>query len=140
MVRVLRSERGAVFVELVLSCFILIIFFYACTESFLLIRDKLYLQRVVRDGAREAVIVEGSEDAGIAKARASAKRFFGSRASKVDIKMERYDANRVHTRTCVANYPHPVLGPLSEKIFGSKEVVLGAKATFGWRDLAAGYE
>ncbi|NPV30539.1 MAG: hypothetical protein HPY58_13015 [Firmicutes bacterium] len=140
MVKRLKSERGTVLIELVFSCLILVIFFYACTEVFLLVRDKLYLQRIARDGAREAVIVGGSESAGTAKARARAQQFFGNRASKVDVEMKRYDGDRVHAVTCVVSYPHPVFGPLSEKIFGSREVTLSARATFGWRDLATGYE
>lgn len=136
MLNVVKSEKGTVLIELVASCLVLIVFFFACAETWFLVRDKLYLQRIARDGAREAVIVGGSTSSGEDKARDDARQFFGSRASKVNIQMDRYDSSRFHSVTCSVSYPHPVFGNL----ISSREVNLSARAVFGWRDEAKSYE
>ncbi len=136
MFEVARSEKGTVLIELVASCLVLMVFFFACAETWFLVRDKLYLQRIARDGAREAVIVGGSIGAGRDKAEDDARQFFGSRASKVNIDMDRHDSYRFHSVTCSVSYPHPVFGNL----VSGGEVNLNARATFGWKDEATDYE
>lgn len=136
MFDVARSEKGTVLIELVASCLVLTVFFFACAETWFLVRDKLYLQRIAREGAREAVIVGGDEGTGRDKAEDDARQFFGSRASKVNISMDRYDSYRFHSVTCSVSYPHPVFG----KYLGVWEVNLNARATYGWKDEATAYE
>jgi Flp pilus assembly protein TadG len=123
-----RTERGSVLVEMVAACLLLTIFFFICAGTWFLVQDKLSLERVARDGAREAVIV-GDIDKGRQKAEDRAEQFFGKRAGDVDIHFESIDDGTFHARTCVATYPHKLFG------FGT-EVTLRAEATYGWKDTA----
>lgn len=126
-------------VETVLSCLLLLVFFFACVGVWQMVRDKLYLERIARDGAREAVMV-GSLDAGRAKAEDRARQFFGSRWREVQIDLTRRDEHRLHYVTCTARFTRPLVGPAAGKLLGVGEVTLGGKAVFGWKDLATSYE
>ncbi|WP_027718972.1 TadE/TadG family type IV pilus assembly protein [Desulfovirgula thermocuniculi] len=134
-----EREKGSVLVELVMACLVLMVFFFACVEVAWLIRDDVYLQRVARDAAREAVLA-GSLDAGYAKAADRAQMYFGSNAGDVQVSLERYDAPQRHSVTCVAKYPHRFFGWFSKDILGGKGVTLSAVATFGWWDFPQDYE
>lgn len=134
MLDIAKSEKGTVLIELVISCLVLIIFFYVCAGTWFLIRDKVYLHKVARNGAREAVIIGGDVEAGRNKAYNAAQQFFGSQALKVDISIDRYDSYKFHSVTCSVSYRHPVFGNLG------REVDLHDRATFGWQDEAKTYE
>lgn len=124
----LKSEKGTVLIELVVSCLVLIAFFYVCMGTFFLIRDKMYLERVVRDGAREAAIT-GDLVKGKEKAEDRATQFFGSNSSAVTVSMDQEERNGAEVVTCTASYMHPLFGGRS-----IGEVKLNARAVFCWKD------
>lgn len=133
------GERGSVLVELVMACLVLMVFFFACVEVAWLIRDDVYLQRVARDAAREAVLA-GSLDAGYAKAADRARMYFGGNAGDVRVSLERHDSYRSHSVVCTATYPHRFFGWFSKNALGGKGVTLSARAVFGWWDFPQDYE
>jgi len=134
-----RDEKGSVLVELVAACLVLMVFFFACVEVAWVVRDHVYLQRVARDAAREAVLA-GSLDAGYAKGFDRAKAYFGRYAGDVKISLERYDSGQSHSAVCVVTYPHKFFGWFSKNALGGKGVMLSARAVFGWWDFPESYE
>lgn len=109
---------------------VLVVFFFACAETFFLVRDRMLLERIVRDGAREAAIT-GDMGKGEEKADDRARQFFGDRASEVTVTLDRKERNGAEVVVCTADYTHPVFGSLS---LGVGEVRLSARAVFSWKD------
>jgi len=126
-------QRGSVLVELAAACMLLLAFFFASIETMFLVRDSIYLHRLVRDAAREAAIT-GSVTAGEQKARDLAAMYFGRNGSRVRVEFFLYAESQKRSVTCVATYPHRVFGEYSARVLGGWEVNLGAHATFGWYD------
>lgn len=124
------DEKGTILIELVVSCLVLLMFFYVCTETFFLVRDKMLLERIARDGAREAALT-GDTGTGREKAHDRARQFFGKRASEVTVELERKERNGAEVVICTVGYGHPVFGNLGLSI---GEVRLGARAVFSWKD------
>lgn len=133
----LPGEKGTVLIELVMSFLVLVTFFFACVEIMWLVRDNVYLHRVAREAAREAVIT-GSISEGYAKARDMAGMYFGNQ--DIGVSLERRDAYRNHTVTCLATYQHRFFGTVSKEALGGKGVTLSAKAVYGWKDFTEDYE
>lgn len=132
MFRMLRSNKGTIMVELVASCLILVVFFCAVSDVFCLIRDQIYIQRVVRDGAREAAIL-GDTSMGKEKARDRAMQYFGSKDSLRHLEIQEKTEGNITFVVCQAEYPHRFY-------FSRKEMGLNAQATYGWWDTVQDYE
>lgn len=130
---ILSEQRGTVLLELALSCIVLVAFMFAAVETWSLVRDKIHLQRVVRDAAREAVLT-GSLDAGREAGRDRARQYFGQRA--VDIDLEKHDEGNSHLVIGTATAKHPVFGEMAAEWWGT-EVTLTAQAIFGYKDSTA---
>lgn len=126
-------QKGSILVELAAACVLLMAFFFASIETVFLIRDSMYLHRLARDAAREAVIT-GSIAAGERKGRDLANMYFGQKGSKVHLEFRRYSGYGTQSVTCVASYPHQVFGERAGWMLGEWEVNLVARATFGWHD------
>lgn len=133
-----NDKRGVVLIELVISCLILVIFFFAAIETWSIIRDKVQLQRVVRDAAREAALV-GSISAGEQIGRDRAQQYYGPNASRVQIHLQEYIQPQSSLVVGTATYQRIIFGQLSRDLFGM-EVMLSARAVFGWKDLIENYE
>lgn len=134
-----EREKGSILVELVMACLVLMVFFFACVEIAWLIRDDVYLQRVVRDAAREAVLT-GNLGAGYTKAVDVARMYFGRYSGDVNVSLKRHDSGQSHSVVCTATYPHRFFGWFSKNALGGKGVTLSARAVFGWWDFPQGYE
>lgn len=119
-------ERGSILVETVFASLILLVFMFACVETVFLIADKVHLQRVVRDAAREAVITNNLS-AGYRAGYDRAEMYFRDRGS-VRLRLERRDSFESRTVVCTAEYTHRVFGNLLPQ---GKEVRLSATAVFG---------
>ena len=130
-----RDRRGSIMIEFVAACLVLVAIFTGITETALLIKDRIYLQRVVRDGAREAAIT-GNIEAGRYKAQDRALQYFGNNKAYIDIDTEQY--GNVEYITCSATYPHSLATGLG-RMLTDKEVMLNAKAVYGWYDKSTTY-
>ena len=53
----LKSEKGSIIIETVMACLIFIILATFCIETFTLITTQINIQKVAREGAREAAII-----------------------------------------------------------------------------------
>ncbi|ACX51906.1 hypothetical protein Adeg_0761 [Ammonifex degensii KC4] len=132
------GEEGSIIVETVVACVVLTAFFLASAAVALLIIDKVHLQRVVREAAREVAITD-SVAAGEQRGRDLARMYFGKRAGEVDLSVD-ISAVRAGDRveryvTATGSFPHRVFGG---KFLGLGEVRLHAQATFGWWDFPHG--
>ena len=121
--------------EFVAACLVLVVIFTGITETALLIKDRIYLQRVARDGAREAAIT-GSIEAGRYKAQDRALQYFRNNKAYIDITTRRY--GNVEYITCNATYPHSLATGLG-KMLTEREVMLNAQAVYGWYDKSTTY-
>lgn len=135
--RIFPGEKGTVLIELVMSCLILMVFFFACVEVIWMVRDNVYLHRVAREAAREAAIT-GDINEGYAKAHDVAGMYFGNQ--NVGVSLERHDAYRSHTVVCLATYQHKFFGNFSKEALGGKGVTFSARAVYGWKDFTEDYE
>jgi Flp pilus assembly protein TadG len=116
-------------VETVFCCILLIIFVFSCIEVANIIADKVHLQRVVREAARETVVDMKTSD-GRKRGQEVAKMYYAD-ADLVDLKVnlnqKPQGTSKMHCAEAKATYPY------RSKILG-KEVKLNAQATFGWID------
>lgn len=114
-------------VETVLSCLILIIFFFGFLEFFQIIRGDIYVQKIAREAARE-VAITGSIEAGREKSREIAEQYFKEKnAVKIDL---RKDDSAV---ICQTEYKHKLFKIFSREGYG-KEVTLHGEAIFAYWD------
>lgn len=106
-------------IETVFSCLLLMLFFIGGVSILNMVRTSLYVNRIAREGAREAAITD-SISAGEAKARDCADQFFKTSST---ITLTNNGGN------VICKVIHP------EKAFG-KVVNMGAQAVYPWWDQA----
>lgn len=128
VVRKPLDQRGVIQLELVISCIVLLLFFFATVEAWSIIHDKIQLERIVRDATREAALM-GDVSSGQAVGQDRAQQYFGTNASRVHITLSA-SGDFVTGR---AEYKHPVFGNLRGDN-GVAEVKLSAQAMFYWKD------
>ncbi|AOQ23116.1 hypothetical protein MTAT_29680 [Moorella thermoacetica] len=132
----LTTEKGSVLIELVFSVVLLTVFFFAIAGTISLVRDYVYLHRIAREAAREAVLT-GDTAAGYMKAEDLAKMYFPRTYGRVTVSLSRQDGYRQHSVTATASYPHVAL---YAPFIGPWEVNFTTDATFGWWDFSTVYE
>ncbi|MGQ9498553.1 MAG: TadE/TadG family type IV pilus assembly protein [Desulfotomaculales bacterium] len=123
-------ERGSIMVETALAFVVLLFFTLVCVDLAYLIADKVHLQRVAREAAREAAITN-DVGAGKSKGMDLAGMYFGKNAHKVMLDVQDKKEGNARFFTATAGYRHKVFGG---DFLGWEGVSLGAKATFGWWD------
>ena len=131
------GDRGSILVETVLSALVLVVLMFAVIEVAWLLRDNVYLQRVAREAAREAVLT-GDLNAGYAKGRAVSEMYFGSPGA-VSLRLETGREGQARYMVAHALYPHRFFGWFSKKMLGGREMILSARAIFGWYDFGTQY-
>jgi len=132
----IKDCRGQILMETVIAMLVLLVLFFAIFESAYLIRDDLYLQRVAREAAREAVLT-GSVAAGYAKGRDVAAMYFPGR--NVALELREQGSGREHVVIARATVMHKFLGQYAVKLFGSEGMRLGARAVYGFWDTSEDY-
>jgi Flp pilus assembly protein TadG len=130
--KVIKSERGQALVELAFCLIILILFFYAFFETVYLIRDVVYVNRIAREGAREATLT-GSLGAGKAKAEDCTLQYFSSINGTVIILDTSSSSGSIDNVICTVSHEHRPFEKLTEKGIG-RVVNLNAEAVYPWWD------
>lgn len=123
----LKSQRGTAFVELSLISIFLVLIFCAGLEMGSLIHAQMGVTRVVREGAREAVLT-GDTSTGYSRARECAEQCLGS-STDTTIRVIKND----NTVVCTASYEHKTLEFLSKNGIGENRT-LKATAVYSWWD------
>lgn len=132
----MKNQKGSVMLEFAfVITFMLVIFMATVTFSFLF-ADYYNVQKVAREGAREACIT-GNENR--AKAKASeAGRLWGLDPDRMTLEFVKEGSARV-TQTCIVHYsarPFNKTFPTLINQTPLKDFQLTAKATFGWWDFS----
>jgi len=130
LVKKLKSQNGTVMIETVLSCLLLIVFFFGFIELFHVIQSDIYVQRIAREGAREASLT-GDTAIGRAKAEELVRQYFGTaNAARIDMEVTQDSAV-----ICTATYKYKPFKMLSQNGY-KREVILNGQAVFPWWDRA----
>lgn len=128
--RSLKSQRGSILVELVFVCMLLVIFMLGTIEVINLIRADIYLEKIAREGAREAAITN-SILIGKLMAEDNAGQYFAS--SQPVIALYTNDtAGKTANVVCDVSYHYKYLYFLNKNGIGGTE--LNAKAIYPWWD------
>ena len=128
----LKRQKGSILVEFAVSCLLLVVFFFGMVEVWSMVRDKVYLQRIVRDATREAAVT-GDVSSGYGVAQDRARQYFGQAANRCIVILETDEQPGSHLVIGEGKFGHRPFGSISEKLWG-KEVTLRARAVFGWYD------
>jgi Flp pilus assembly protein TadG len=136
-VRLIEDERGVIIIEAAFS-FILLIFLFlgAVTLSFV-IRDCYNIQKVAREGAREACIT-GSVESGYNKALSSAW-LYGLDPDRLTIKFDNQHTGNRNLITCDVTYRINLFSRTFPQLVGGDSLFdfdVHSKATFGWWDFS----
>ena len=131
--KLLRTEKGSIMVETVATCLILTIIMLGCFETFSLINSKLKVQRIAREGAREAAINYNGEGLDLAKAKAKdiADQYLPQTNPDIDVyinKVNGEDANVV----CSVSLDYKFVQYFRKDGIGGKKI--NATAIYPWED------
>jgi Flp pilus assembly protein TadG len=130
--RILKSQKGSILVELVVISMLLVMFVLGTIEVFNIVRADIYLHKIVREGAREAALT-GSTGAGEAMADDVAKQYFVSSNVVIPPIYHGYSAEGDTANVvCEASYFYKHFSFLNKKGVGVTE--LNAKAIYPWWD------
>jgi len=114
--------------ETLFCCILLITFVFSCVEVANIIADKVHLQRVAREAAKETV-VDMKTFEGRKRGQEVARMYYDDRASLVQLNVrlsqKTQGTSKVHYAEAKVSYPY------KSNLLG-KEVELNAQATFGW--------
>lgn len=133
MLRKLRTERGSIMVETVAACLILVIIMFGFFETYSLINTKLKIQRIAREGAREAAINYNGEGLNLAKekSRDIANQYIPHMNPSINVYLSKAngkDANVV----CSVSVDYRYMQYLKKEGMGGRTV--NAMAIYPWQD------
>lgn len=126
----MANEKGSIILETLFCCILLLMFAVSCIEIANLITDKVHLQRIVREAAKEAA-VDMNISEGKKRGQEVALMYYDNEAYliQLDVKLSQktQGTSRIHYAEANASYPYKT------NLLG-QEVDLNARATFGWID------
>ena len=126
----LRNQKGSIMFEMVVSMLILVGFFFSCIEVFSVVKDRIYIQKIAREGAREASLT-GKLEPGQGKAQDCARQYFNSK--NVHISVEKITNNNGDINVaCYVTRPHQPFSFLNQN--GMGVINLEAQAIYPWWD------
>lgn len=131
--RILKSQKGSILVELVVISMLLVMFVLGTIEVFNIVRADIYLHKIVREGAREAALT-GNTGAGDGMARNIKNQYFASSSDIVlsPIYFGQSAKGETANVVCEASYFYKHFSFLNKKGVGVTE--LNAKAIYPWWD------
>lgn len=125
----LKSQRGSILIELVFVCILLMTFVLGTIEVINIFRANIYIQKIAREGAREAAITNDIE-AGKRMATDIAQQYFSSKPSIT------LHTNQVTGETanvvCNVSHNYKCFFFLNQNGLGGMN--LNAKAVYPWWD------
>ena len=125
------NEKGSILLEFTFAATLLLVIFMAMVTFSFLYSDHYSIQKVAREGAREASIT-GNEDRGRIKAL-NAAWLWGLDPNKVEVQFYRDDL----TETCLVRYTAiPFSNTFPTLVKGNllQPVNMSARATFVWAE------
>ncbi|MFZ5632133.1 MAG: TadE/TadG family type IV pilus assembly protein [Bacillota bacterium] len=131
----MKNQKGSVLLEFAFVITILIVVFMGTVTLSFLYSDYYAVQKVAREGAREACIT-GSEDQGRQKALEAAW-LWGLDPNRTAVEFERDSSANRAIETCTVRYiARPFDRSFPTLVNGTplRDVQLNARASFGWRD------
>ncbi|MDF9409493.1 MAG: TadE-like protein [Pelotomaculum sp. PtaB.Bin013] len=131
----IKDEKGVILVEFAFCFIILIVLFLGTVTLSFAFRDYVSLQRVVREGAREAVIT-GNTSMAYSKAYQAAW-LWGLKPENLTITFQQeVDGNRTFEK-CYGTYQIELFNYTFPALVGQaslSDININANATFGWWD------
>jgi Flp pilus assembly protein TadG len=125
-----KSQRGSILVELVFVCVFLMMFMLGTIEVINIIRADIYIQKIAREGAREAAI-SGDTEAGRRMAEDAAQQYFGSSQPTV-LLYTNQSTGDIANVVCDVSYDYKFFFFLNNNGLGGRS--LDAKAIYPWWD------
>lgn len=135
--RLTADERGAIIVEAAFSFVLLIFLFLGIVTMSFVIRDCYNIQKVAREGAREACTT-GSVESGYNKALSSAW-LYDLKSERLTIKFDSQHTGNRNIITCNVTYRVNLFSRTFPQLVGEKSLFdfdVHSKATFGWWDFS----
>lgn len=126
----LKSQKGSILVELVFVCIFLTMFMLATIEVINIFRANIYIQKIAREGAREAAITNNIE-AGKRMADDAAQQYFVSSEPSI-VLYTNQAAGKAANVVCNVSYDYKPFYIFNNKGIGGIE--LDAKAVYPWWD------
>jgi len=133
----IEDEKGVIIIEAAFSFILLIFLFLGVITLSFIIRDCYNIQKVAREGAREACIT-GSIESGYNKAMSSVW-LYNLDSDRLTIKFNNQHTGNRHTVTCDVTYRINLFSRTFPQLVGGKSLVdfdVHSKATFGWWDFS----
>lgn len=126
MKKLFTSEKGSIMIELVFTCFILVVLMLCAVEVINIIRADIYIHKIAREGAREAAIANDL-DAGNKMAQDCIRQYFATTKPSVNSYVNK---NKNVVFEVFYSYKH--FSFLNKKGYGG--VDLNARAIYPWWD------
>lgn len=126
----LKSQKGSILVELVFVCIFLTMFMLATIEVINIFRANIYIQKIAREGAREAAITNNIE-AGKRMADDASQQYFVSSQPSVNLYTNQVSGKAANV-VCDVSYNYKPFYLFNNNGIGGIE--LDAKAVYPWWD------
>lgn len=123
-------EKGQAMVEVVVSCILLVMILLASVEVFTVITTKMYMEKVVREAGREAVLA-GNIVTGEVKGNDIANQYLGKHKYVVKCSPTQSQGEIVNV-SCFITLDYPYFKSISANGMGGG--VYYAEAIYPWKD------
>lgn len=130
MIKNIRSEKGSIMLETVAICMVLVICLMGFLEIFTIITTSLHIQKVAREGAREAAITADKET-GKRKALDVAEQCLKTEKPQIDLYTSTLNGQEANV-TCSVTVDYKYLKHITPKGVGGS--TLHAEAIYPWHD------
>lgn len=132
-----KNEKGVILIEFAFAMIVLIVLFFGVVTVGFYIADHVAIQKVAREGIREATIT-GSEDAGRDKA-IQAAWLWGLNPLNLTIEFTGSSNNGRIVKICLVKYRANIFNKTFPKVIGEKSLTdfdINARASYGWWDFS----
>jgi len=126
----LKSQKGSILVELVFVCIFLTMFMLATIEVINIFRANIYIQKVAREGAREAAMTNDTQ-AGKRMATDVSQQYFVSSKPSIVVYTNQAAGKEANV-VCDVSYNYKPFYLFNNNGIGGIE--LDAKAVYPWWD------
>ncbi|SFH34039.1 TadE-like protein [Desulfotomaculum arcticum] len=131
----IKNQKGVIIIEAALSFIVLLIFFLGLVTMSFIFKDYINIQKVAREGAREACIT-GNIDRAYDTAVQTAW-LWGMDTNRLTVKFRKDSIGNRNLETCVVTYRVNLFSKTFPKLAGGSSLTdfnINAQATFGWQD------